>query len=73
MLLSFSLAVIGYSWTISYYESVDEAMLKDENDRLKLEWNILHEQVNRAQNDLAELIKKDDYNYRFMKLVPVVV
>jgi murein DD-endopeptidase MepM/ murein hydrolase activator NlpD len=62
--LSLTLALGGYFLTVRYFESVDEALLKQKNDGLKVEWNILHQRIDRAQKDLAGLIEKDDHNYR---------
>jgi hypothetical protein len=62
--ISFLMALGGYFYTVSYFDSIDEAILKHENDRLKIGWNILNERVQHAQLDLGRMIDKDDHNYR---------
>ena len=63
-LLSFFLALGGYVYLLKYIPSLDEIFLAEENQRLKVEWEILHEQIADANATLMTLIEKGDYNYR---------
>jgi murein DD-endopeptidase MepM/ murein hydrolase activator NlpD len=62
--LSFVLAFCGYFWLINHYVTIDEIMLEEKNKTLKIEWDILHDRVEQADRSLAELVEKDDHNYR---------
>lgn len=62
--LSFLIACIAYFFSIQYFETFDELLLRQKNEKLKVRWNVLHQRIEHAQQELAELIKKDDYNYR---------
>jgi murein DD-endopeptidase MepM/ murein hydrolase activator NlpD len=64
MLGSLIVAGIGYYFTIERFESFDEMMLGEKNSKLKVQWNILHQRIQKAQSQLAHLIEKDDNNYR---------
>lgn len=63
-LLSFVVAFGGYLWTIRYFETVDELLLEQKNQALKIEWDILHQRVEKAGLALSGYIDKDDNNYR---------
>jgi murein DD-endopeptidase MepM/ murein hydrolase activator NlpD len=62
--LSFALAVSGYFWLVNHYVTIDEMLLADRNQTLKIEWDILHDRVDKADQALAALVEKDDQNYR---------
>ena len=62
--VSFLIALGGYFWLINQYETIDEMLLEQKNQALKVEWNILHERIANANQSLAGLIDKDDNNYR---------
>ena len=62
--LSFVVALGGYFWLISHFETIDEMLLEQNNQTLKIEWNMLHERIEKANKSLAALIDKDDNNYR---------
>lgn len=64
LLFSFLLASAAYYYSVHHFELMDERLLHEKNQRLKLEWTILQERIDNAQQQLAELIKKDDHNYR---------
>jgi murein DD-endopeptidase MepM/ murein hydrolase activator NlpD len=66
LLLTLSLAVAagGYSWLNRYFETIDELLLEEKNQALKVEWQILHQRVDHASEQLAGYIDKDDNNYR---------
>lgn len=61
-----SLAVAGVSslYLLSYLPSINEMLLAEENQRLQIEWDILHDQISEANDNLQTLIEKGDYNYR---------
>lgn len=46
------------------FTSIKELNLKSENHKLKVEWNILNEELKTAQNQVNELEFKDDHIYR---------
>jgi murein DD-endopeptidase MepM/ murein hydrolase activator NlpD len=48
----------------TYFESPKEAMLKKENDELRLYYNILNKEMDGAQEMMAALQKRDDDIYR---------
>jgi murein DD-endopeptidase MepM/ murein hydrolase activator NlpD len=54
----------GYFYLRNYFETIDEFLLEQENQILKTEWADLRHRVNVADQNLAEFIQKDDYNYR---------
>jgi len=62
--LSLSLAVGSYIYVLNYIPSLDEIFLAEENQRLKIEWDILHDQIDDANQKLLTLIEKGDNNYR---------
>lgn len=62
--LSLFLALGTYVYLLKYIPSLDEIFLSEENQRLKVEWEILHEQIAEANATLMTLIEKGDYNYR---------
>lgn len=62
--LSFAVASIGYTCIIQYIPSLGELFLADENQKLKIEWDILHDRIQDANQKLTTLIEKDDHNYR---------
>jgi murein DD-endopeptidase MepM/ murein hydrolase activator NlpD len=64
LLLSMTIALAGYFWLNRYFETIDELLLEQKNQTLKVEWDILHNHVGKAQQELAEFIDKDDNNYR---------
>lgn len=64
LLLSFLLAFGGYAYLLKYIPSLDEIFLSEENQRLRIEWDILHDEIEAAHIKLGSLIEKGDYNYR---------
>ena len=62
--LSLTLAVGSYVYLLKYIPSLDEVFLTEENHRLRIEWEILHDQIDEAQKKLLTLIEKGDQNYR---------
>lgn len=61
---SLTLAVGSYAYLLKYIPSLDEVFLTEENQRLRIEWEILHDHIEDAQAKLVTLIEKGDYNYR---------
>jgi murein DD-endopeptidase MepM/ murein hydrolase activator NlpD len=64
ILLAFTVASGGYFYVRSYFETIDELLLEQENQALKVKWDILHQRVEKANQNLAAFIDKDDNNYR---------
>ena len=64
MSLSFFLALGSYLYLLRYVPSLDEIFLTEENQTLKIEWDILHDQIQDANKKLLRLIEKGDHNYR---------
>jgi murein DD-endopeptidase MepM/ murein hydrolase activator NlpD len=70
VLLFFALALLiafgGYYFSIQYFDSFDEMLLTEKNQKLKTEWTLVHERIQTANRQLAGLIQKDDHNYRII-------
>ena len=64
LFFSLALAVGSYFYLLRYIPSLDEIFLAEENQRLQIEWDILHDQIEDANETLLALIEKGDYNYR---------
>ena len=62
--ISFVLASIVYSILMKNMGSVDELLQENRNYALKADWEILENRIDQIQRELAELIEKDDHNYR---------
>ena len=62
--LSFAIALTGYFWLINHYVTIDEMLLEEKNQTLKIEWDILHDRIENTNRSLAALAEKDDHNYR---------
>lgn len=62
--LSLALSLGSYVYVLKYIPSLDEMFLTEENQRLKIEWDILHDQIQVANEKLITLIEKGDRNYR---------
>lgn len=62
--LSFLIASIAYSVLMRNVGSVDELIQENKNIALKADWEILENRIDQIQQELAELIEKDDNNYR---------
>lgn len=62
--LSLLLAMGAYSYVLKYIPSLDEVLLAEENQRLQIEWEILHDEIADANETLVALIEKGDHNYR---------
>jgi murein DD-endopeptidase MepM/ murein hydrolase activator NlpD len=57
-------AFIAYLFTIDRFQSFDELLLGEKNQKLKVKWNSLHQRMENAKHELAGFIDKDDNNYR---------
>lgn len=57
-------SVAGYFWLNRYFETIDELLLEQQNQALKVEWEILNHRIEKANRHLAHFIDKDDNNYR---------
>lgn len=62
--ISLALAVGSYVYVLKYIPSLDELFLTEENQRLKIEWDILHDRLEEANQTLLALVEKGDHNYR---------
>src|SRR5687768_10722856 len=62
--LSLALALASYCFVLKYIPSLDEMFLTEENHRLNIEWDILHDEIQEANQKLMTLIEKGDHNYR---------
>jgi murein DD-endopeptidase MepM/ murein hydrolase activator NlpD len=62
--LSFLIALAGYFWLINQYVTIDEMLMEERNQTLKIEWDILHDRIKKSNESLASLVEKDDHNYR---------
>jgi murein DD-endopeptidase MepM/ murein hydrolase activator NlpD len=62
--LASMIACLGYYATIQYFDSFEEMVLQEKNQKLKITWNMMNKRIKRAQTQLQELIVKDDENYR---------
>lgn len=62
--ISLGVALGGYYCVLKYIPSLDELFLAEENQRLKVEWDILDDQIHEANGKLHTLIEKGDHNYR---------
>jgi murein DD-endopeptidase MepM/ murein hydrolase activator NlpD len=61
---SLAIALVGYYCVLKYIPSLDELFLTEENQRLKVEWDILDGRIHEANVKLLTLIEKGDHNYR---------
>ncbi|HEY9005364.1 MAG TPA: M23 family metallopeptidase [Ohtaekwangia sp.] len=62
--ISLALALVAYSFYIQYVGSFDEIILKQKNQTLKVEWQLIQDRTHEAYAELYQLIDKDDNNYR---------
>ncbi|MFZ6014318.1 MAG: M23 family metallopeptidase [Bacteroidota bacterium] len=64
--LSFVVALAGYAWYIRNEGTFEELLLKQENKTLQVKWDLLEERLKKANDQLANLIEKDDHTYRII-------
>ena len=62
--LSLALAIGSYLYLLKYIPSLDELFLTEENQRLRIQWDILHDQIAESNDKLLTFIEKGDHNYR---------
>lgn len=62
--ISFLLGVAGIIYYNTQYPLVDEVKKKEENARLKSEWQGIHAQLAETSQQLTELESNDDHNFR---------
>ena len=62
--LSLVISTIGFFITVKHFQSLTELKLEDENNRLKISWNMMHMRIVNARKKLEALIEKDDKTYR---------
>lgn len=51
-------------WYINRYAPIEEQYLQDKNYALRIQWGSLQGSIDRAYNQLNELVNQDDNNYR---------
>lgn len=66
LLLSFGIAAAAFPFYYRFSYSVSEVWLKNRNDILKKEYDLLADRTSYATKRLTELTRKDDYNYRII-------
>lgn len=64
--LTFTVAFAGYYGLRQYFETLDELLLEDKNQSLKVEWKLLHSRAEKAYAQLSGFVNKDDHNYRII-------
>lgn len=64
--LSLALAAGGYAAYVHYAGSVDEVMLQQKNQSLRVEWHLLQDRTAKSFVALQQLVEKDDHNYRMI-------
>jgi len=62
--LSLLIAFCAYIFLVNYIPSLDEMFLAEENQRLRIEWDILHDRITETNEKLLTLVEKGDQNYR---------
>jgi len=64
LLVAFFIGICGFIYLNFNYLSYDEYVLNEENEKLKLEWNVLQSKINGTSESLARLENEDDDHYR---------
>lgn len=64
LFLSLLVAFGGYVAYIRAIGSVDEMVLRQKNEKLHVDWQLLQDRTQKAYATLHQLIDKDDHNYR---------
>lgn len=62
--VSFAIGLFGLIYFNSKYPLWDETQLKQENQSLKTEWEIVNDNLKKVSNELLALEQNDDNNYR---------
>ena len=62
--LSLLLAIAAYAYLLKFIPSLDEVFLAEENQRLRIAWEILHDDIAETHEKLTTLVEKGDHNYR---------
>ncbi len=62
--LSLVIALTAYVYLLRFIPSLDEIFLAEDNQRLRIQWDILRDHINEADSKLLTLIEKGDHNYR---------
>ena len=62
--VSFMIGVIGLLLFNAHYPPVDETLLKQENEQLRGQWNMLYKKLDHTEQELLALEQRDDHNYR---------
>jgi murein DD-endopeptidase MepM/ murein hydrolase activator NlpD len=64
MLFAFLIGLTGFMYLNFNYLPYDEITLKQENTKLKMEWQLLQNKITQTANSLAKLEHEDDNYYR---------
>ncbi len=64
LLAAFFIGLCGFMYLNFNYLTYDEIVLNKENERLKLEWELLQNKINSTSEALAKLESEDDNYYR---------
>jgi murein DD-endopeptidase MepM/ murein hydrolase activator NlpD len=62
--IAFAVSTGGYFYVRNYFETIDELLLEEKNQTLKVKWEMLHQRIEHANENLAQYIEKDDQTYR---------
>ncbi|MBS1681870.1 MAG: M23 family metallopeptidase [Bacteroidetes bacterium] len=62
--ISLFIGICGLGYYNYMYPLVDEVNLRKENKKLKAEWQVIHSELKKTSDHLAEIEKNDDSNYR---------
>jgi murein DD-endopeptidase MepM/ murein hydrolase activator NlpD len=62
--IAFGIGIVGFTYFNVNYLSLDEIFLKKENEKLKLEWQVLQAKINSTSTSLEKLENEDDNYYR---------
>jgi Peptidase family M23 len=62
--IALTIGLCGFGYTHFNYLSLDEMSLKKENEKLKLEWELIQNKINSTSKSLAHLENEDDNYYR---------
>lgn len=59
-------AAVGFTYYVNNFDSFDEYVLAERNKKLKVKWSVLEQRIKGANQNLQELIDRDDNTYRVL-------
>ncbi len=68
--ISFCIAILGAGWFNLNFKNLDESLLQEKNESLKVEWGILEDKIMRTSSLLAKIETNDDESYRILLDLP---